>query len=124
MVLNSGVLDNSQVLFPNSDGFRRLWHHGWICGKQVYRSLPPGWCETCYLAKLLAHVGVSDTLSYHHVDNPHYNSISLCLGEEFLIVFMVIQWGSVNLHCVALLNRLVLDRLLAAWGGRGLSYSR
>ena len=26
----------------------------------------------CYLDNLLTHVGVSDTLSYHHVDNSHY----------------------------------------------------
>ena len=50
MVLISGVTDNPQVLFPKSDGFGCLWRHVWVCGKQVYQSLPLGWCETCYLA--------------------------------------------------------------------------
>ncbi|MEO1519093.1 MAG: hypothetical protein AAFV95_29110 [Bacteroidota bacterium] len=106
---NLGDTDNPRVLFPSSDGFGCLRRHVWVCGKHVYQLLTPDWCGTCYLARLLPHVGIYDSLTHYHANYPHYystRSISkrevpahrnrVSVGAKF-VGGLLPWWGTVNL---------------------------
>ena len=64
--------DNPFVRMPSSDGYGSLREHVWVCGKSVYQSLRPGWCGTCYLAKLVPSVILFPNLTHFHTDYAHY----------------------------------------------------
>ncbi|XP_076590456.1 uncharacterized protein LOC143322906 [Chaetodon auriga] len=70
--LNRPGYDNPVLLLPNGDGYRSLKEHVWVCGQHVYQSLHPGWCGTCYLAKLVSSVTILPTLSHFHTHYTHY----------------------------------------------------
>ncbi|XP_062253339.1 uncharacterized protein LOC133961942 [Platichthys flesus] len=64
--------DNPVVRMPSSDGYWSLREHVWVCGKHVYQSLRPGWCGTCYFAKLVPSVTLLSNLTHFHTDYAHY----------------------------------------------------
>ena len=64
--------NNPVVAMPSSDGFGALRQHVWVCGPHVYQALRPGWCGSCYLAKLLPSVTIVPNLTYHHTHYTHY----------------------------------------------------
>ncbi|XP_060925473.1 uncharacterized protein LOC132999740 [Limanda limanda] len=101
--LNRPGHDNPVVSMPSSDGYGSLREHVWVCGKYVYQSLRPGWCGTCYIARLVPSVTLSPNLTHFHTDYPHYyvpsrhkrSTVRVSPGEKGFGGFLP-WWGTVN----------------------------
>ncbi|XP_044060909.1 uncharacterized protein LOC122880151 [Siniperca chuatsi] len=95
--------DNPIVLMPTEDGFGSLREHVWVCGQHVYQSLRPGWCGTCYLAKLITSVNILPTITHFHTHYAHYylphrarrSTTRVSLGEKGISGILP-WWGTVN----------------------------
>lgn len=71
LLCNPGHSSSPSLLmdFLSKDAYGQLTHYMWQCGPN--QILPPGWCGTCHMAKLMPGVVLTDTLRYHHTDYSH-----------------------------------------------------